>query len=270
MRRARLLVLFLALLGIAASLLLPPETPAKEELTDTQLDAGASGISIEGLEDAAELAVEHQLRRMVINNVFGDSEVVTDIFIDFGSSADELIQQNIVIVQEREPSSAEEKTDAVDERSLRIDSQKNLSKLVVNNVAGSNIVETVINIYAPGISQEGAAAVLGVPLAQGHNAGGGLTGSGAQASGGGITVLNGPESVATSLPTSGAQGLSSSSSGSQLTQNIDPVFFNPPTTLSGATSLLENIAPLNPTAINPRVEELRRVNDFISTLPRSP
>jgi hypothetical protein len=269
MRRARLLVLFLALLGIAASLLLPPETPAKEELTDTQLDAGASGISIEGLEDAAELAVEHQLRRMVINNVFGDSEVVTDIFIDFGSSADELIQQKIVIVQEREPSSAEEKTDAVDERSLRIDSQKNLSKLVVNNVAGSNIVETVINIYAPGLSQEGAAAVLGVPLAQGHNAGGGLTGSGAQASGGGITVLNGPESVATSLPTSGAQGLTIVGP-SSANSSIDPSFLNPPTTLSGATSLLENIAPLNPTAINPRVEELRRVNDFISTLPRSP
>jgi hypothetical protein len=197
---------------------------AIQPLSEDELDqTNAAGVEFRIVGEEIE-TVEVDAADWFVNRIFGQNEVITRVVVEIVTTMDFTFTQDNDIDQNRDPENVKLVTDAEKDVSLVLDGSETdgAFKAVVNNIFGRNQVETSFNltVFIP-VSPGASAGGYSNPFAGGGGTPGPIGGSPTTPS-----VANAP----TPLPQS-------------------PIAqFERPTTLSGAVSLMQNLAQQNPQA----------------------
>ncbi len=241
-----LFILTVTIIVVAA----PVTVPAKQDLAEHELDqttaagsdfpvigSGVSPLSSSpgslSIEDVASPGRLSSAPILVLNNVVGENEVITRLFIEFvGAGIPTPGQENVVSQRVGDGDNREGAKNGrlvIDpDLTLRELALRDLLGLVVNNVFGANRVETLINVQVGGGNQGG-------------------------------TPFRAPGETAASAGSASAQN-------SPVKTGADPTFSIPtPMTVPGAITLLESLVPKMPELASD-LAELRRVDQVQSRL----
>jgi len=212
--------------GLALMILLGGvfQVAAIQPLSEDELDqTNAAGVEFRIIGDETE-TVEVDPADFIVDRIFGQNEVITRVVVEIVTRMDFTFTQSNDIDQSFDHENVTLVTDAEKDVSLVIDGSETdgAFKAVVNNIFGRNQVETSVNVavFIP-VNPGAPAGAYSNPFAGGSGTPGAVGGSPTTPA-----VANAPAPVPQSpIPQ-----------------------FQKPTTLSGAVSLMQNLAQQNPQA----------------------